>query len=47
MRHYRPGNNGLIFRSDTAQGIIAVAFLSALLISQVLVGMNLGALAEE
>lgn len=36
---------GLIFRSDTVQGIVAVTFLSLLLISQVVVRMYLGALA--
>ena len=36
---------GLIVRSDIAQGTVAVAFLSILLISQVVVRMYLGALA--
>lgn len=39
--------SGLIFRSDTAQGIVAVGFLSLLLISQVVMRMYLGALALE
>jgi hypothetical protein len=36
---------GLIFRSDIAQGIVAVAFLSVLLISQVVARMYLGTFA--
>ncbi|MGD8697409.1 MAG: hypothetical protein PVJ12_09895, partial [Gammaproteobacteria bacterium] len=38
---------GLIFRSDIAQGIVAIGFLSVLLVSQVVVRMYLGALAAE